>query len=60
MLARLLFRDELGAGIIEYALVGGMIAVTCLFGIRVLGANARTQLTASGTAISAASTSSAH
>lgn len=61
MFARLLsvFRDELGASIIEYAVVGSLIAVICLFGIGMLGTNVGGQLMSSGTAIGTAATSSA-
>lgn len=57
MFARLrsLFRDELGASVIEYALLGSLIAVICLFGISVLGANVGAQLNTSGATISAVS-----
>jgi Flp pilus assembly pilin Flp len=41
-----LFDDELGTTIIEYSLIISLLALTCLFGIRMLGTSVNTQLSA--------------
>jgi Flp pilus assembly pilin Flp len=48
-------REEVGATIMEYALILALIAVTCLFGTRLLGSNAQSEVDTAASSISAAS-----
>jgi Flp pilus assembly pilin Flp len=41
-----LCRDEQGATLVEYALIVSLLALTCMFGARLLGTNINTQLSA--------------
>jgi Flp pilus assembly pilin Flp len=47
-----LLRDEAGATMVEYALIVGLIAVTCLFSMSVLGSNIKSVVGDAGTALS--------
>jgi Flp pilus assembly pilin Flp len=47
-----LFRDELGATLVEYAAILGLIAVVCLVSMRLLGSTMQTQFVATAGAIS--------
>jgi Flp pilus assembly pilin Flp len=47
-------REEIGATIIEYGLILALIAVTCLFGGALLGANTKLEVNTAANSISAA------
>ena len=44
--------DAAGATMVEYALIVSLIAVTCLFGMSVLGSNIKSVVVDAGTALS--------
>jgi Flp pilus assembly pilin Flp len=46
-----LCRDERGATLVEYALIVSLLALTCMFGFRLLGTNVNTQFAAVADAI---------
>jgi Flp pilus assembly pilin Flp len=48
------FRDQLGASLVEYALIVSLIAMVCIAGLNLLGSNVKTQMNQVATSISAA------
>ena len=53
-----LFRDELGATLVEYAAILGLIVVVCLVSMRLLGSTMQTQFVATAGAISGSAAAS--
>lgn len=43
-------RDDLGASLVEYALIVSLVGVTCLFGLSVVGTHAKAALSSASTA----------
>jgi Flp pilus assembly pilin Flp len=54
------FRDQLGASLVEYALILSLVAITCIFGLNVLGARAKAQMAQDASSIRAAETAATH
>jgi pilus assembly protein Flp/PilA len=46
-------KKELGASMVEYALIAALIAIVCIAGVTVLGQNASSKFSAIGSGINA-------